>query len=1304
MADCKADDTSVRQSIASERKISLLLRELRAESRRARHAHAPNKLDAFATSLAELATMGGQPARSELHMEEAVLGASFRAARWHKRPPIGSAMPSLDRAASERIMAMGTATQAHVDAGWLVFPMDAHPASFRSLPVRSPWRSRSVHFDATSSHADWWATGVPLAEEAAAEACRQAVLGAERLDRSLSSHSFGVAVIAAEGQMVSAASSDQDLLDGKGFAVDEVALQACMLQLRSAGASPLAVFVAAQSLALFNQQESEPFVSPGAAFRDALKRNAPDAAVYLVRCSDQALLRCPGVALDALARTSGVGTVPNDVGLFPPAIKPTHHSSVIVPPRTTDPWDWRVEDVCRWLRGEMELAQYIASFQDSSIDGPLLLSMDECDFVELVGVRHPAHARKLASAAERLRSQWPVPVLSRPKLATDATPAVLAPISAPSNDKVVIAVGKRRDLREEHETGPSAAKLQALAESAALRELSKAYSGSTSGTPHAGGRTVLSPGEAVQRALDAFEHALHPKQTPLPVEAQADAAPLVKKEAAKPSSVDKAAKSDKTLSTSVPASAPSSQSTSVTGSPRTVITREPLHHKPQRSLEFPIGPPKSVAAPAAVPSPVVVSADLSLAQRMTVLAGSSWLLHHWPRLPWPTDHPKPSLDVHAIAQQHSHAVFSPELSSSRQRGRAAEATAKAIDAAVQAVGTTLRQMLAPRTCASFSSSQALRVWHCCVESKRRGEDDEWKELLDKCETLVSRCKDAILPVLCDTSKVLAMATQLDKQDVVAVFRLLGYGPSARAADVAHRLLEERGSPVRYGDLCDAVAAMCRWGSPFHIKAVQVASSRSHRDLSRMHDSGSIGSTAACVNVLKQEEEEQEEVIGRSAVRGSGMTATYSRRLGAVQSELKAQQELLKVELQGLAMAGTSVVPMPGESLTPEEISLLSSRANRREKIISSLEEQLRELQIEAAAAAAGEAVALATRVPSESATGAPQTLSSGPTALPSCPPGVSLAVHMADWEAVSEMAVAPGGGAYYDSTPSTVDKFSRILAEAVVDGLTVSGLEGAQAQSLIDWSPSTEAASLASSPRSDSKQPPLPSHTTSPRSDSKQRPADSLSHAGKPPRTESKKADSLVPALYAIGALVEVRPRGGVKYLSAQVTAVNPPTGAAASSSCGPTKAERIARHDSLHCTYDVTLSDASGEALSRVPERRVFPRGMHSSGGSKPLPLKLRRSDSKEADPTKKEDADASSKEADSTKKEDADASSKEADSTKKEDADASSKEADSTKKEDADASSKEADSTKKKNKDEEKDDSYSDDEFEVMTDIESD
>ncbi len=67
----------------------------------------------------------------------------------------------------------------------------------------------------------------------------------------------------------------------------------------------------------------------------------------------------------------------------------------------TDPRTWSVKDVGQWLR-MMDMASLSSLFESNDIDGTCLADGLDEQTLEIIGVRLPAHRRKLQSAVAKL--------------------------------------------------------------------------------------------------------------------------------------------------------------------------------------------------------------------------------------------------------------------------------------------------------------------------------------------------------------------------------------------------------------------------------------------------------------------------------------------------------------------------------------------------------------------------------------------------------------------------------------------------------------------------------------------------------------------------------------------------------------------------------------------------------------------------------------------------------------------------------------------------------------------------------------
>ena len=63
---------------------------------------------------------------------------------------------------------------------------------------------------------------------------------------------------------------------------------------------------------------------------------------------------------------------------------------------------WSVDDVTRWLE-TLSLGQYVESFKEATVDGAFLMELREEDLVQVLGVSHKLHVRKIIISREKLR-------------------------------------------------------------------------------------------------------------------------------------------------------------------------------------------------------------------------------------------------------------------------------------------------------------------------------------------------------------------------------------------------------------------------------------------------------------------------------------------------------------------------------------------------------------------------------------------------------------------------------------------------------------------------------------------------------------------------------------------------------------------------------------------------------------------------------------------------------------------------------------------------------------------------------------
>jgi hypothetical protein len=63
---------------------------------------------------------------------------------------------------------------------------------------------------------------------------------------------------------------------------------------------------------------------------------------------------------------------------------------------------WTVSDVARWL-DSLSLNQYCSAFVEGSVDGPFLMELREEDLVQVLGIKHKLHVRKILLSREKLK-------------------------------------------------------------------------------------------------------------------------------------------------------------------------------------------------------------------------------------------------------------------------------------------------------------------------------------------------------------------------------------------------------------------------------------------------------------------------------------------------------------------------------------------------------------------------------------------------------------------------------------------------------------------------------------------------------------------------------------------------------------------------------------------------------------------------------------------------------------------------------------------------------------------------------------
>lgn len=63
---------------------------------------------------------------------------------------------------------------------------------------------------------------------------------------------------------------------------------------------------------------------------------------------------------------------------------------------------WTVGDVSRWL-DTLSLSQYVEAFMEGSVDGPFLMELREEDLIQVLGIKHKLHVRKILLSREKLK-------------------------------------------------------------------------------------------------------------------------------------------------------------------------------------------------------------------------------------------------------------------------------------------------------------------------------------------------------------------------------------------------------------------------------------------------------------------------------------------------------------------------------------------------------------------------------------------------------------------------------------------------------------------------------------------------------------------------------------------------------------------------------------------------------------------------------------------------------------------------------------------------------------------------------------
>lgn len=63
---------------------------------------------------------------------------------------------------------------------------------------------------------------------------------------------------------------------------------------------------------------------------------------------------------------------------------------------------WSVDDVSCWMES-LSLGQYCQAFKEATVDGPFLMELREEDLIQVLGVQHKLHVRKMIVSREKLK-------------------------------------------------------------------------------------------------------------------------------------------------------------------------------------------------------------------------------------------------------------------------------------------------------------------------------------------------------------------------------------------------------------------------------------------------------------------------------------------------------------------------------------------------------------------------------------------------------------------------------------------------------------------------------------------------------------------------------------------------------------------------------------------------------------------------------------------------------------------------------------------------------------------------------------
>jgi hypothetical protein len=78
------------------------------------------------------------------------------------------------------------------------------------------------------------------------------------------------------------------------------------------------------------------------------------------------------------------------------------YQKVVSTPLPDNVRTWTVGDVSRWLE-TLSLSQYVDAFLEGSVDGPFLMELREEDLIQVLGIKHKLHVRKILLSREKLK-------------------------------------------------------------------------------------------------------------------------------------------------------------------------------------------------------------------------------------------------------------------------------------------------------------------------------------------------------------------------------------------------------------------------------------------------------------------------------------------------------------------------------------------------------------------------------------------------------------------------------------------------------------------------------------------------------------------------------------------------------------------------------------------------------------------------------------------------------------------------------------------------------------------------------------